>query len=112
MAPTCSPPKSVKVRAYDRGSGATKRRRRAKAKAVQAAKPIDYYECEDTKGNLCGTHHRTFSGAVAHRKRLDKAARAYRARHNTPLNDWIVLHPSQVAKVKAKRAAAGRRKAA
>jgi hypothetical protein len=81
----CTPPKSVTVRPY------TRKPRKAK-RAVRAPKPgVNYYECVqwDT-GRRCGIKHRTFTAGVAHRKKLDKTARAAKARGGGKLHDWKV----------------------
>lgn len=85
--PSCRPPKGVGVRSYTRG--APKRRRRRKS-----SKPAGkYYECVSVSGRKCGVHHKTFTAAVAHRKRLDRIARANRARNGGRLDDWEVSAP-------------------
>lgn len=77
--------KTVRVRDYDRGAAKRKRKRPTKAKPTTG-----YWECVNRSGRTCGTHHRTMPAPVAHRKRLDKLARATRARSGGTLNDWHV----------------------
>jgi hypothetical protein len=63
MASSCRAPKSVGVKSYVRAG------RRKKPKP-----PDTYYECF-RKGRGCGTHHRTYAGALRHAKQLDRAER-------------------------------------
>lgn len=93
MARKCGPPKTVRVKDYDRGSGAARRRRKAKAKAARKAKVAGttYWTCVNNgTGRTCGSHHRKMTGAVAHRVKLDKAARAHRARYGGAANLWHI----------------------
>jgi hypothetical protein len=88
---TCGPPKTQAVKGYTRG--APKRKRK------QPTPTGPYWTCVNRTGRTCGVHHRKFTGALSHRKKLDKAARDYRARHGkrnragrwmTPVNDWHI----------------------
>lgn len=85
MAGRCSPPKTVRVKDYERNAPKRKRKRAAKA-----APSSSYWTCVNRSGRTCGTHHATMPAAVAHRKRLDRLARAARARNGGTLNDWHV----------------------
>jgi YHS domain-containing protein len=91
MASKCSAPKSVSVRSYERGAGVAKRKRKAKAKAARKAKlaGTTYYTCvQQGTGRLCGSHHRTMAAAVTHTRKLDKSARAHKARYGGPTRLW------------------------
>jgi hypothetical protein len=82
----CAPPKSVRVKSYTRGAGKRKRRRRRKKTPAGG-----YWTCVELgSGRVCGVHHRKLTGAVAHRRKLDRAGRDYRARHGGALRRWYV----------------------
>jgi hypothetical protein len=82
----CAPPKSVRVKSHTRGAGKRKRRRRRKQTPAGA-----YWTCVQLgTGRTCGVHHRKMTGAVAHRQKLDRAARDYRARHGGGVKRWHV----------------------
>lgn len=63
MASKCSPPKSQSVRGYTRSG------RRKKARG-----PASYWECY-WRGSGCGTHHGSYTAALKHSSRLDRAER-------------------------------------
>jgi hypothetical protein len=84
MAGRCGPPKTVSVRDYDRR--APKRRRPSRAKPRTGG----YWTCVNERGGTCGTRHGSLTAAVAHRKKLDRAARNARARTGGQRNEWRV----------------------
>lgn len=82
----CGPPQTVRVKGYSYLRGAPKKKRKRKA-----APAVPHWVCvQQGTGRSCGSKHRKLTGALAHIKKLDKAARAYRARHGkgTPLRLW------------------------
>lgn len=66
----CNSPRSVCVCGHSR-KGGRKRRRKAKPRVPKGR----YYLCESAKGETCGVHHRSWTAAVRHAKRLRKKER-------------------------------------